>query len=184
MPAPKGNKNAVGNKGGGRPSKYKREYAELAYKYALLGATDDNLAYCFGVAPATIETWKKTHVEFSSALRKGKEEADARVAERLFTRALGYEQEAVKIFNQNGVPLIVPYKERIAPDVTAAIFWLKNRRPDVWRDKRELESTVNVNVSFEDRLRNAIQRSKVNGHAHPDANTGRAATGPHSVIRQ
>ena len=95
-------------------------------------------AEAFGVSPATIRLWQKEHIEFSASTRAGKEEADAKVAEMLFTRAIGYEQEAVKIFNHNGQPLIVPYKERIPPDVTAQMFWLKNRRPDIWRDKCEI----------------------------------------------
>ena len=77
------------------------------------------------------------HPEFFQSLKEGKEGADARVAQSLYRRALGWEHEAVKIVAdaKTGTEHIVPYTERYPPDTTAAIFWLKNRRPDLWRDK-------------------------------------------------
>ena len=141
MPAPKGNKHAKGNKGGGRPSKYKKEYAAMAERIALLGATDAELAAVFNVGETTINAWKKAHVEFSEALKKGKVFADARVAERLFNRALGYSHPEDKIFNNNGEPMVVPTTKHYPPDTTACIFWLKNRQKDQWRDKQEHELT-------------------------------------------
>jgi hypothetical protein len=66
--------------------------------------------------------------------------ADAEVAERLYRRALGYEHSSVKIFAdpKTGAQLVVPYTERFPPDTTACITWLKNRRPDLWRDRTEV----------------------------------------------
>lgn len=128
-------------KKGGRPSSYRAEYAEQAFKLCLLGATYADLAGFFGVAESTINNWKDAHPEFLESLKGGKEQADARVAESLFQRALGYEHEAVKITThaETGHTTITPYVERYPPDTTAAIFWLKNRRPDLWRDKVEPE---------------------------------------------
>lgn len=142
MPAPKGNKNAIGNKGGGRPTAYKPEYAAMAEKIALLGATDAELAEVLDVSETTINAWKVQFVEFSEALKKGKKAADGNVAERLYQRAMGYSNEkAVKIFMPAGAeePVYAPFTEHYPPDTTACIFWLKNRRPDLWRDKRELD---------------------------------------------
>lgn len=123
----------------GRPTKYKTEYAELAYKYCLLGATDEQMAEFFEVAIGTIYNWKNDHPDFLNATKKGKQVADATVAESLFKKATGFEHEAVKIFNDQGEPLIVPYTERFAPDTAAMIFWLKNRQPKLWRDKQEVD---------------------------------------------
>lgn len=126
---------------GGRPTKFKPEYCELAYNYCLLGATDAKLAQFFDVSEQTINTWKSEHPQFLESLKKGKEQADAIVAQSLFKRATGYEHDAVKIFNDQGSPMVVDYVERFPPDTTAAIFWLKNRQPALWRDKQELAHT-------------------------------------------
>lgn len=124
---------------GGRPPKYQPDYAEKAKKLCLLGATDDQLADFLEVDVRTIYRWKHDHAEFCDALRAGKEEADARVVRSLYQRAVGYEQDDVKIFMPAGAsnPVYAPFTAKIAPDTTAAIFWLKNRNPGEWRDKRE-----------------------------------------------
>jgi hypothetical protein len=67
--------------------------------------------------------------------RRGKEEADARVKRSLYSRAVGYSFNSEKIFcNKDGDVTRVPYREHVPPDVTAQIFWLKNRDPAHWRD--------------------------------------------------
>jgi len=123
----------------GRPSKYKKEYAEQAYKLCLLGATDKELADFFGVTESTLNLWKKEHPEFSESLKNGKEVADANVADRLYKRAMGYEHPEDKIFQYEGEPVIVPTIKHYPPDTTAAIFWLKNRQRGKWRDKQDHE---------------------------------------------
>lgn len=137
MPAPKGNRNALGNKGGGRPSSFRAEYVHWAEKMARLGATDADLADALGVCETTINKWKRERLEFCEALKRGKQFSDAEVAEKLFRRATGYEHKAVKIVAdaKTGAEHQVEYIERYAPDTTACIFWLKNRRPDLWRDR-------------------------------------------------
>lgn len=124
---------------GGRPSSFKPEFAGQATKLCRLGAIDTDLADFFGVSETTINNWKDAHPEFLEALKAGKAEADAEVADRLFQRATGYEHDEVKVFLHEGEPVIVPLVKRYAPDTTAAIFWLKNRRPDLWRDKQDIE---------------------------------------------
>lgn len=122
-----------------RPSKYNPDYPKQAQKLCRLGATDKELADFFGVAESTLNKWKEDYPEFSESLKEGKALADAEVADKLYKRATGYEHAAVKIVaNANtGQEHIVNYTERYPPDTTAAIFWLKNRRPDLWRDKTE-----------------------------------------------
>jgi hypothetical protein len=121
----------------GRPTSFKPEYVEQARKLAALGATDREAAEFFEVAESTLHLWKHTHPEFSESLKVGKETADARVEQSLYRRALGYSHDAVKIMSFEGSVITEPYVERYPPDTTAAIFWLKNRRPDAWRDKTE-----------------------------------------------
>ena len=120
----------------GRPSAYRKEHAEQAFKLCLLGAKDEELADFFGVRVSTIKNWKQSKPEFLAALKEGKDEADANVSKSLYRRAIGYEHDAVKIVAdaKTGSEHIVHYTERYPPDTTACIFWLKNRQRAKWRD--------------------------------------------------
>jgi len=124
----------------GRPSKYKAEFAAQARKLCELGATDLEIANFFDVSVSTVNAWKVSNPEFSESLKRGKEVADDLVEERLFQRAVGYSHDAVKIFMPAGAsePVYAPYIEHHAPDTTSAIFWLKNRRPEKWRDVKQV----------------------------------------------
>lgn len=146
MSAPKGNDFAVGNSGGGRPTMYKDEYAELAYNYCLLGAIDSELAGFFGVSETTINNWKNEHEVFSLALKKGKQIADAKVAQALFHRATGYSHEDVDIKVIEGNIVQTPLVKYYPPDATSAIFWLKNRQPTKWRDKQVTEHEGQIEI--------------------------------------
>jgi len=133
----------------GRPSKYKIEYAEQAYKLCLLGATDKDLAKFFEVTESTLNLWKQQHEEFSESLKEGKIEADAIVAQKLYHRAIGYEHiETITAAYQGQITDKLDVIKHYAPDPTAAIFWLKNRQPDKWRDKQEIESK-NINYNYD-----------------------------------
>lgn len=125
----------------GRPSSFKPEYAEQAYRLCLLGMTDVEMAQFFGVSPTTIDNWKKDHPEFLGSITHGKQAADADVAEKLYRRACGYSHDAVKIFMPAGAtaPVYAAYVEHYPPDTPAASLWLRNRQPARWRDKMEHE---------------------------------------------
>lgn len=128
---------------GGRPTAYRKEYAEQAYKYCLLGATDAQLADFFEVAESTINNWKNNHPEFLESVRRGKIIADANVAEAFYKRATGFEKEdSEKVFQYQGEVIRTPIKEYFPPDPGAALNWLKNRQPDKWRDKQNLDLTT------------------------------------------
>lgn len=126
---------------GGRPTRYKAEYAEQAYKLCLLGATDKEMADFFDVSEQTINAWKKAHPKFLESIKKGKARADAEVASKLFHRATGYEHPDVHVSNHQGEITVTPLTKHYPPDTTAAIFWLKNRQPAKWRDKQDIEHT-------------------------------------------
>lgn len=133
----------------GRPTSYEPEFAPQATKLAALGATDIEVADFFEVNVRTIYRWKHDYPEFCHALNVGKEKADERVVNSLYQKAVGYEQDAVKIFMPANAdePVYADYREKIAPDTTAAIFWLKNRRPSEWRDKTEVDQSVKGDVT-------------------------------------
>jgi hypothetical protein len=128
----------------GRKSTFDKRFIEVAKRMAYLGATDEDLAIAFGVTIKCVIEWRAKHPQFGEALKIGKSEADDRVERSLYQRAVGYTYRSCKIFMPAGAkaPVIVPYDEHIPPDVTAGIFWSKNRRPDKWRDTWHLEAAV------------------------------------------
>ena len=114
------------------------------------GLTDEQIAKNIGIATSTFYEWKKKELEFSEALKKGKEVIDSEVENALLKRALGYEYEE-EIY-ENGI-LTKKVKKQVAPDTTAQIFWLKNRKKEQWREKVEVVKTdedlqnINKNIS-------------------------------------
>lgn len=126
----------------GRPSKYKPEFCEQGAKLCKLGATDREMAEFFKVSEATFHLWKSVHPEFSESLKLAKEEADNRVEQSLYRRALGYSHDSVHVSNYQGEVTLTPIVEHFPPDTTACIFWLKNRKPEVWRDKSDIDVNV------------------------------------------
>lgn len=129
-----------------RPSKYKPEFAAQATKLCALGATDSQLADFFEVAVSTISLWKVEHPEFSEALKMAKGEADSKVEQSLYRRAMGYECDEVDIRVIDKAVIQTPIRKVYPPDTTACIFWLKNRKSGEWRDKveQELSGTVQI----------------------------------------
>ena len=124
---------------GGRPSLYQKGFAAQAAKLSKLGATNADLAEFFEVTTRTVDNWIAQKPEFFRALKISRKEANERVERSLYQRAVGYRQEAVKIFMPAGAsePVYATYTEVIAPETTACIFWLKNRDPENWRDRQE-----------------------------------------------
>lgn len=135
----------------GAPTKYKPEYNQQAFKLALLGATDAEMADFFQVHVDTIHEWKKVHVLFSDSVNDGKVKADSEVANKLYDRALGAkwtEQAAFKVRNQkeSGVfteeVVIVDLQKGAPPDTQAISLWLRNRKSSAWKDKTETDHTT------------------------------------------
>ena len=121
----------------GRPSKFRPEFVQQAEKLCKLGATDLEIADFFEIDVRTLHRWKADNTEFCHALKAGKAEADERVERSLFARANGYEHDEVDLRVVNGEVVQTPIRKLYPPDTTACIFWLKNRRPDLWRDRVE-----------------------------------------------
>lgn len=128
----------------GAPTEYKPEFAAQAQALCKLGATDQELADFFGVSARTIYRWKAQHEVFCQSLKVGKAEADERVERSLFARANGYEHDEVDIRVIANQVVQTKIRKFYPPDTTAAIFWLKNRRPAEWRDKVELEHSGTI----------------------------------------
>lgn len=131
-----------------RPTKWHEDMAEQVYNYTLLGATDEQLADFLKVDVATIYRWAQSNEAFCEARKKGKELADLQVTKSLFRRANGYEQPSEKLFCYEGAVVRAETVTHVVPDTTAAIFWLKNRRPDLWRDKQVQEHELPEGTAF------------------------------------
>ena len=131
-----------------RPSKYRPEFVTQAEKLCKLGATDLEVADFFGINVATLYRWKGEHDEFCEALKSGKGASDNRVERSLFSRATGYEHDEVDIRVVMNQIVKTPIRKFYPPDTTAAIFWLKNRKPAEWRDKQELEHSGAVTLTL------------------------------------
>ena len=103
------------------------------------GLTDEQIAGNIGINTSTLYDWKNKFSEISEALKKGKEVVDIQVENALLKRALGYELQETRVekSDKDGTKIIQTLKH-IPADTTAQIFWLKNRRPDKWRDKPEI----------------------------------------------
>lgn len=134
----------------GRPSQYRREYNLQARKLCKLGAIDEDLADFFKVSVVTLNAWKKRYPSFLKSLKAGKQDPDDQVEQALLQRALGYEHDEDKIFNADGIPLIVPTVKHYPPDTAACFIWLKNRQPGDWRDKQEIELSGSINLITDD----------------------------------
>lgn len=112
------------------------------------GLTDEQIAHNIGINVKTLWDWKVRFDPICNAIKKGKAPVDIQVENALLKRALGYEYEEVTTEITETPYIDKRGKERVRkqkhvkktrkivlPDTTAQIFWLKNRRPDKWRDK-------------------------------------------------
>lgn len=143
---------------GGRPTLYKVEYNKLAYNYCLLGATDKDLATYFDTTEETINNWKVDYPEFFQSLSRGKEQADAEIAQSLFHRAKGYShKELVTATFQGQITDTMEVEKFYPPDTEAAKFWLKNRRRGQWSDKIDLDITARQEMPDKQQLKNDIK---------------------------
>ena len=111
---------------------------DLIAQWARDGAIERDIAKKLGVSESTFSGYKKEHEELLQTLTVNKEVADARVESALYKRAIGYEYDEVCTeVGPDGTKTKITTKQ-VAPDVTAQIYWLNNRRPDRWRNKQDI----------------------------------------------
>jgi len=153
----------------GRPSKYDPEKYPGMARVACedLGAKDIDLCHLFKIVKETLYKWQREYPEFMDSVKAGRDAYDSRdVENRLIDRALGYKYEEI---THERIPVYGPAEEgkkkgpvigfelvetkkvikEVAPDITAMIFWLKNRQPARWRDVRQAEVRGQVDHSHE-----------------------------------
>ncbi|RXM53955.1 transposase [Clostridium tetani] len=141
----------------------------LVEGWARNGLTDEQIAKNLGIGYSTLKEYKKKYPAFLAALKKGKEVIDFEVENALLKKALGFKERVQKAFKIKNVEydngkrvreteevILVDEEQYTPPDTTAQIFWLKNRKPEEWRDKRDVEHSgnlsneVNITIDGED----------------------------------
>lgn len=131
------------------------------------GLTDEQIAKNAGINPATLYIWKQKYNEISEALKRGKEVVDRQVENALLKRALGYEYEEVKEKFEGGVMTErTVTKKEVIPDTTAQIFWLKNRKREVWTDRQNIEISKPIDDSIKE-MEAYFERQKTGGSGPP-----------------
>lgn len=142
----------------------KGKYEEWLEDYNLIllegwardGLTDEQIAHNIGVTVTTLYNWKNKHVEIFNALKKGKAVADYQVENALYKSAMGYDvEEWEEKIDSAGVVHKLHKLRHIPANSTAQIFWLKNRKPEQWRDK----PAEKVEKYEDDGLSNALAES-------------------------
>ena len=123
----------------------------LLSSWAQEGLTDEQIAQKMGISRSTLADWKNRFPDISDTLKKSKEVADAKVEDSLYRRAVGYRYDEVtyeRVKNARTGEFEKVETKRVSkeaiPDVGAQIFWLKNRRPDKWKDR------IDASVSMEE----------------------------------
>ena len=109
-----------------------KEKLILVEGWARDGLTDEQIANNLGISTQTFYTYQKQHLEFFEALKKGKEVIDYEVENALLKRALGYKYDEITYEYGKETKRVT---KQVAPDTTAQIYWLKNRKPSKWKDK-------------------------------------------------
>ena len=111
------------------------------------GLINEQIAHNIGIRRETLSEWAKKYPNISNALKRGKEVPDIEVENSLYKRAVGYNYtettNELKLNPSTGKFEMMITKEvtkHVVPDTTAEIFWLKNRKPDVWKDKQEVQT--------------------------------------------
>lgn len=113
------------------------------------GLTEPQICQNMGIGISTLTEWKTKFPAIAASIKKGREPVDIQVENALLRRALGYDYEETitEVEDLGGGRTkkhVRKVTRHVAPDTTAQIFWLKNRKPKQWRDK--MEAAVNIDT--------------------------------------
>jgi len=153
----------------GRPSIYRKEFAEQAHKLALLGMSDAEIADFLCVGKSTFCQWKQKHNEFMNALEKGRAWADAEVASSLYQRAIGCEIPEIHVSNYQGEITLTETKRHYPPDIQSIKYWLNNRQSRHWRDRVEVKEEIDLHLFPERDALEGVYTRIVNERQHKEA---------------
>lgn len=122
--------------------KYQDAYASVAYQIGLLGGTHKCIASACEVSEQTIHNWMKKYPEFKLAWLDGRLLADCNVVNSLYRSAIGYNLKFVESKIVNDKLVITEKLRHYPPNMTAAMYWLNNRQPHLWKSKVEVEPEI------------------------------------------
>ena len=139
------------------PGKYRPKYAELAYKMAQLGTSHKRIAWILEISESTFYEWQERHAGFKIALKAGMDLADANVANSVCRGAVGYSHphEEIKVIGEEVVR--VPTMKHYPPNPHLATFWLKNRQPELWKEKVEIVEKPTIALVDKEAMRDMYQ---------------------------
>ena len=139
------------------PGKYRPKYAELAYKLAQLGIPHKQIAEILEISESTFYEWQGRHAGFKTALKAGMALADANVANSVYRGAVGYSHhhEEIKVIGEEVVR--VPTMKHYPPNPHLATFWLKNRQPELWKEKVEIIEKPTIALVDKEAMRDMYQ---------------------------
>jgi hypothetical protein len=144
----------------GRASKsaYHPGFDRRATDYAMLGASNEELAQLFGVSVSAIQKWLVERPSFARAVRKGRVEADAKVARSMYRAAVGYKHGETRVRRDQKGQIIekTEIRKEQAPNVNAGVLWLTNRAGSKWRDRKVADAVVTMDLG--DLVREALER--------------------------
>lgn len=124
--------------------------------WARKGLTDNEIAKNIGISRKTLSVWKGKNVLIRNTLKNNKEIADLIVENALFKSATGYDYDEDIVLNGK----VVTITRHVPASNTAQIFWLKNRMPDRWREKQDIN--VEGKVSYEKSLESVLDKKEYN----------------------
>ena len=125
------------------------EALELLTGWSREGMNLEEIAEKMGIGVATLRRWRKKYPKIDEALKRGSDAADIAVESALLKRAVGYVvEEVTKQLDKSGELVVVKVVQKVVePNVTAQLFWLKNRRPDLWSERVDVTDKL-VEVVF------------------------------------
>ena len=136
-----------------------KEKLPLVEAWCRDGLVEEQIANNLGISMSTLSNYKVDHLEILDALKRGKQVVDIEVENALFKRATGYKYDEITrepeiTVNEDGeiireLKITKIVTKEVVADTTAQIFWLKNRKPKEWRDRKELEMSGSINDPFE-----------------------------------
>ena len=155
--------------------------------WARNGLTLDQIAHNLGISFNTLDKYRKEYPDAFEALKRSRDEADIEVENALYKRALGYRYDEITQepfldprTGEENMKVTKRVTKEVQPDVTAQIFWLKNRKPAEWRDKQEIAHSGEVTTKHEEhqKITHIIEQK-----ANEDADFARAILNARRSVR-
>ncbi len=152
-----------------------KTHDHIVWALAVEGKTDEQIADILGITVRTFHRWKKKYSSLLDSLKEGKSVADAKVTKSLYNRAVGNivikHKKIIVEMDEDGnqkPAKVETTEDPIPPDTTAAIFWLKNRRPDIWRDRQDVKVDSDEWVSALQSMVDGYEKDDQKGKAGAD----------------